>query len=154
MADDNKKKKDEERYKSIKLEIVVKDGNVIFSKEVALAGFPGEEGVFTVYAGHTPFFSSLRYGEIRYKFDEEAEHYNYASIIGGFCEVNPEKINVITNSCELAENIDINRAESARKRAENRLASQGEDIDFSRAEAALKRSLARISVYNLYKSAQ
>ncbi len=149
MADDRDEKK--VPYESIKLEIVSKDGNIVFSEDVVMANFPGEAGFFTVLPGHTPFLSSLKVGEIKFQKNTADEKYIFATVIGGFCEVTGEQINVITNASEIAESIDISRVESAKKRAEDRLRARGEDIDIARAEAALQRSLIRLSVLNSNK---
>jgi F-type H+-transporting ATPase subunit epsilon len=70
----------------------------------------------------------------------------YLAITGGFLEVRPEKVIVLADACERCEEIDLSRAEDARKRAQERLASQVPGADHTRAEAALRRSLARIKV--------
>ena len=145
-----KEKKQDDKYQSIKLEIITKDGNIIFSENIAMANFPGEAGFFTVLPGHTPFFSSLRIGTIKYKIKEDDEKYEFASVVGGFCEANPDYINVITNACEFAGKIDLKRAEESKKRAENRLKNPDEALDSARAEVALARAVARISTVSAY----
>jgi len=148
MAEE-KKKGDLSDY--IKLEIVTKDGNIVFSEDVAMANFPGEDGVFSVFPGHTPFLSTLKpTGLIKYQKKVDEETYNYFTVFGGFCEVNSTTINVITNASEMIEKIDMKRAEAAKQRAEQRLKQQpSEGIDIARAEAALQRALLRLSVAKL-----
>ncbi|HPN32038.1 MAG TPA: ATP synthase F1 subunit epsilon [bacterium] len=149
-----KEKQQDDKYQSIKLEIITKDGNIVFSENIAMANFPGEAGVFSILPGHTPFFSALCAGTIKYKFKEDAEKYEFASVIGGFCEANPDYINVITNACEFAGKIDVKRAEESKKRAENRLKNPDETLDSARAEAALARALARIATVSALSQQQ
>lgn len=66
--------------------------------------------------------------------------------VGGFIEVQPRKVSILAETAELPSEVDLNRAERARKRAEERLSKNKEDVDFARAEEALRRSLMRISV--------
>jgi F-type H+-transporting ATPase subunit epsilon len=70
----------------------------------------------------------------------------FMAIGGGFMEVRPDKVVVLADAAERAEEIDIARAEAARKRAEERLASREPGMDLEKAEAALRRSLARLKV--------
>ncbi|MBP7653723.1 ATP synthase F1 subunit epsilon [Candidatus Dependentiae bacterium] len=152
MAKEKDKKDDQ--YQSIKLEIVTKDGNIVFSENIAMVNFPGESGVFTILPGHTPFFSTLRVGTLKYKMKEEDEKYQFASVIGGFCEANPDYINVITNACEPVQKIDIKRAEESKKRAEQRIKNHDETFDSARAEASLARAIARISTVSFFNQQQ
>jgi len=151
MSEQKEKAKSSE-YEFIKLEIITKDGNIVFSNNVAMVNFPGVEGVFTVMAGHTQFLSTLRTGEIKYKLNDEDLIYQYAAIVGGFCEVNGGQINVITNACEFAGKIDVKRAEKSKQRAEERLKNITEDIDAKRAEVSLMRAINRISVANSFRA--
>jgi F-type H+-transporting ATPase subunit epsilon len=137
-------------YDKIKLEIVAKDGNKVFSDDIVMANFPGELGVFTILPGHTPFMSALKKGEIKFKVNEN-DKYKYASVIEGFCEVNNEQINVITNASELAEHIDIDRAQKSKQRAERRLKERNEKINYDRAQESLARAMVRISAYSAIK---
>ena len=150
---ENKEKAKSNEYEFINLEIVTKDGNIVYSDKVAMVNFPGVEGVFTVMGGHTPFLSTLRIGEIKYKLSDEDLIYKYATVIGGICEVNGDKINVITNACELAEKIDVKRAENSKQRAEERLKNPTEEIDVKRADYSLQRANIRIAVANSFTAA-
>ena len=105
---------------------------------------PGEEGFFTVYPGHTPFLSSLHNGPMVAR-DAEGELHFYA-INGGFAEVLNDKVLVLARSAESDEEIDQDRAEQARQRAERRLQGGDTDVDVGRAEAALERALVRLQV--------
>lgn len=78
----------------------------------------------------------------------KGEPFEVASV-GGFIEVQPRKISILAETAELPSEIDVDRAERARERAEERLSHKRGDIDFTRAERSLQRSLMRISVANL-----
>jgi F-type H+-transporting ATPase subunit epsilon len=136
----------------IKLEIVSKDGNIVLSKMVEMANFPGESGVFTIMEGHTPFMSTLKYGFIKYKENHENVKYEVCSVMGGFCECKNDEVNVITDAAELVSNLDISRANESKKRAEERLKRNKEEVDFVRAEMSLKRALSRIEANKFYSA--
>jgi F-type H+-transporting ATPase subunit epsilon len=84
-------------------------------------------------------------GELRYTSNGKAEHFAVAE---GFLEVSNDKISVLVDAAENAENIDVERARKALERARERLAKErgSEDVDFIRAEAALKRAISRLKV--------
>ncbi|HET7876501.1 MAG TPA: F0F1 ATP synthase subunit epsilon [Methylomirabilota bacterium] len=109
---------------------------------------PGTEGYFGVWPGHAPFLTTLGAGELSYRRGPEEQH---VAVIGGFAEVTPERVIVLAEQAERPEEIDRERAERARQRAEQRLAGRNphgshEDIDYLRALAALTRALARLQV--------
>ena len=105
---------------------------------------PGAEGELGILPHHTPLMTTLLPGELRIK--KGAEETSLA-ISGGFLEVRPDRVVVLADSTERAEEIDVDRAEAARKRARERLSQQRElGTDGTRAEAALRRSLARLRV--------
>jgi F-type H+-transporting ATPase subunit epsilon len=85
----------------------------------------------------------LQPGELIVKRDGEEL---YLAITGGFLEVRPDKIIILADACERCEEIDIKRAEAAKKRAEELLKSHSPEIDYAQAEAALRRSLVRLKV--------
>jgi len=105
---------------------------------------PGSEGYFGVLAGHAPFLSALGAGRLQYRRGREEW---VLAINGGFAEVGPEKVVILTETAERPEEIDITRAGEARARAEARLSGKTrEEIDFARAQAALTRAVTRIEV--------
>jgi len=129
---------------TILLEVVTPEKSLIKddAKEVTA---PGEEGEFGVLPGHTPFMTVLKPGEIKYGGKEGS--YKYLAVNDGFAEVMPDRVNILVESAERAEEIDIQRAEAARDRAEQRIKNADkEEIDFARAEAALRRALTRLQV--------
>lgn len=127
----------------IKLEVVTPD-KLLLSKDVDVVVCTGTEGEFGVLAGHVPFLSTLAVGEMRFRNGNETE---YAAISGGFAEVTGTKVTVLAEAAELAREIDVDRAKSARERAEQRMAkAHGEELDYVRAEAALQRAMLRMKV--------
>ncbi len=127
----------------IQLDVVTPD-RLVVAKQVEMVVAPGAEGEFGVLAGHIPFLSTLRSGELRYTTGGQV---SYLSVTGGFAEVGPEKVTVLADSAEEAREIDIDRAKRAKERAEERLRmAKSEDTDYARAQAALQRALARLRV--------
>ena len=104
---------------------------------------PGSEGYFGVLPGHTPLLASLSVGRLTYRMGQEVR---ILAIAGGFAEVLPDAVTVLTRIAELAEEIDVARAEAARKRAEERLARKDPDLDYERARRALDKALLRLQV--------
>jgi F-type H+-transporting ATPase subunit epsilon len=86
--------------------------------------------------------ASLSVGEMWYRKGQEK---TFLSLAFGFCEVLPERVTILAQLAERAEDIDIGRAEEAKKRAEARL-TQPRDVDYERARTALMKSLARLQV--------
>lgn len=126
--------------KSLKLEIVTPDKQVL-NEEVDYVGAPGVEGEFGVMPNHIAFLSALQIGNLYYKKGGKA-HFVFLS--GGFADVNSNKVTILAESAEKAEDIDLERARKAKERAEARMKQQQESIDFARAQAALQRALSRI----------
>ncbi len=105
---------------------------------------PGIEGYFGVLAGHAPFLTTLGIGELTYRKGREEFH---LAVSGGFGEVRNDKVIVLADTAERPDEIDRERAERARQRAEQRLAGRSqEEIDYARAAAALARALTRLHV--------
>ncbi len=109
---------------------------------------PGTEGYFGVLPGHAAFLTTLGAGELSYRQGRE-EH--RLAVIGGFAEVSGDRVIILAEEAERPEEIDRERAELARQRAEQRLAGKHpraaqEEIDYARALAALQRALARLQV--------
>jgi F-type H+-transporting ATPase subunit epsilon len=127
----------------MKLDIVTAEREV-YSEDVDVVIAPGVEGQLGILPHHAPLMTTLQLGEliIRKGGDEVS-----LAISGGFIEVRPDRIVVLADTAERAEEIDIARAEEAKRRAEQRLVEeQVPGLDQARAEAALHRSLARLKV--------
>ncbi len=127
----------------ILLDIVTAE-RMVYSDNVDMVIAPGFEGQLGILPHHTPLMTTLLPGELRVKKgDEEVS----LAISGGFLEVRPDRVVVLADAAERAEEIDVERAEEARKRARERLSQELEPgIDGARVEAALRRSLARLKV--------
>lgn len=105
---------------------------------------PGIEGYFGVLPGHAPFLTTLGIGELVYRQGREERR---LAVSGGFAEVRNDKVIVLADTAETPEDIDRERAERARVRAEQRLAGRGQDeIDYVRASCALARAVTRLQV--------
>ena len=126
------------------LEIVTPE-RALVTEQVDEVQLPGAEGYFGVLPGHTPLLATLQVGELWYRIGNER---HYVAIAFGFVEVLPERVTVLAQIAERAHDIDVARAEAARKRAEERLAQprQPSDLDFERARVALIKSLVRLQV--------
>ena len=126
----------------IDLQIVTPD-RMLVHEEVDEVQVPGSEGYFGVLPGHTPLLASLAVGELWYRKGQEK---TYLAIAFGFAEVLPDRVTILARIAERAEDIDPERAEASRVRAEKRLAEPKAEIDYERARAALEKSLTRLQV--------
>jgi F-type H+-transporting ATPase subunit epsilon len=125
------------------LEIVTPD-RALVTEQVDEVELPGADGYFGVLPGHTPLLASLKVGELWYRIGQEKR---YLSVAFGFVEVLPDHVTVLAQIAERAQDIDVPRAEAAKKRAEDRIArSHQADIDFERARVALMKALIRLQV--------
>jgi F-type H+-transporting ATPase subunit epsilon len=105
---------------------------------------PGREGYFGVLPGHAALLATLGVGELMYR-QGNAQH--HLALTGGFAEVRNDKVIVLAENAERPDEIDRERAQQARDRAERRLSGrEGVDIDYARAQAALMRALIRLQV--------
>jgi F-type H+-transporting ATPase subunit epsilon len=125
-----------------RLEIVTAE-RVVFSEDVDVVVAPGVEGQLGILPHHAPLMTMLLPGELRAR--KGGEEFSLA-ISGGFLEVRPDRVIVLADAAERAEEIDIARAEAAKRRAEELLRQHPPEVDVARAEAALRRSLARLKV--------
>ena len=126
----------------IQLQIVSADRSLV-NETVDEVEIPGSEGYFGVLPGHTPMLALLGAGELWYRQGTEK---HYLSMAFGFAEVQPDQVTILAQIAEHADEIDIARAEAAKKRAEERLSKTTVDMDAERARIALLKSLIRIQV--------
>ncbi len=126
----------------IRLDIVTAE-RVVYAEEVDVGVAPGVEGQLGILPHHAPLMTTLQAGELRVrKGGEEVT----LAISGGFLEVRPDRVIVLADVAERAEEIDLARAEAAKRRALERLSHLTPGTDMARAEAALHRSLVRLKV--------
>jgi F-type H+-transporting ATPase subunit epsilon len=131
---------------SIQLQIVSAERSLV-NETVAEVEIPGADGYFGVLPGHTPLLALLGAGELWYRKGQEKV---YFAISFGFAEVLPDRVTILAQIAEKAEEIDVARAEAAKKRAEERLAEAAAqaaiDFDAERARIALMKALIRLQV--------
>ena len=104
---------------------------------------PGASGYFGVLPGHTPLLAILGAGELWYR---QGQDKHYFALAYGFAEVQPDRVTILAQIAEPAAEIDMARAEAAKKRAEERLTRSTVDMDAERARVALMKSLVRLQV--------
>ena len=128
----------------IRLDIVTVE-RAVYSDDVDMVIAPGVAGKLGILPRHTPLMTTLQAGELRVIKKGKAEV--SLAISGGFLEVRPDKVVVLADAAERADEIDIARAEEAKRRAQERLTEKRiSGVHDARAEAALRRSLARLKV--------
>ena len=126
----------------LRLEFVTPE-RALVHEDVDEVEIPGEEGYFGVLPGHAPLLAALRTGVLWYRKGAEK---TYAFVDGGFAEVLPDRVAILAQVAERAEEIDVQRAEAAKRRAEERLARPSSDFDYERARVALLKALARLEI--------
>jgi F-type H+-transporting ATPase subunit epsilon len=127
------------------LEIVTPD-RAIAHEDVDEVQLPGTEGYLGILPGHTPLLTSLKVGQVWYRKGTEK---SYLSIAFGFAEVLPDRVRLLAQIAERAEEIDVTRAEEEKKRAEQLIQaakSGNADIDLERARVSLMKAMIRIQV--------
>ena len=135
---------------TLTLEIVTPD-RALALEEVDEVVVPGSEGDMGILPGHTPLLSSLKVGELWYR---QGHDKHFLAVGFGFVEVLPDRVTILAQVAERAQDIDIERAERAKRRAEERLgaaapaaaASAQGDLDFERARIAMMKALIRLQV--------
>ena len=127
---------------SIELEVVTPEG-LLLREQVDEVIAPGSEGYFGVLPGHTPFLTTLGAGEISYRRGGEWSH---LTSFWGFCEVLPDRVNILAEVGERAGDIDVQRAETAAARAQERMKAVREEQGFEEAHDAYVRAVTRLAV--------
>src|SRR5262245_33248521 len=127
----------------LRLEFVT-PAQAIVHEEVDEVQLPGERGYFGVLPGHAPLLAALATGSMWYRKGTETK---FAFIDGGFVEVLPDRVSILAQVAERAEDIDLERAEAAKRRAEEQLAKPtAVDFDAERARISLLRAISRIQI--------
>jgi F-type H+-transporting ATPase subunit epsilon len=127
---------------SIRLDIVTAE-RLVFSEDVEVVVAPGVEGQLGILPHHTPLMTMLQPGELWIR--KGGEEFSLV-LSGGFLEVRPDRVIVLADAAERVEEIDVDRAEEAKKRAQQRLKERPPDLDLARVEAGLRRALTRLKV--------
>jgi F-type H+-transporting ATPase subunit epsilon len=127
---------------TFKLEIVTAE-RMIFSDDVSAVIAWGVQGQLAILPHHAPLMTMLQPGDLMIRKDKEEE---YVVITGGFLEVRPDKVIILADACERIDEIDIARAEEAKKRAQETMKAAPLTAEAASAEASLRRSLARLKV--------
>jgi F-type H+-transporting ATPase subunit epsilon len=126
----------------LQLQIVSVDRSLV-NERVDEVEIPGADGYFGVLPGHTPLLALLGAGELWYRQGQEK---HYLLIAFGFAEVQPERVTILAQIAERADEIDVPRAQAALKRVQERLVNPAADMDFERARIAMLKSLVRLQV--------
>jgi F-type H+-transporting ATPase subunit epsilon len=121
------------------LEVVTPE-KLLLSQPVDMVIAPGTEGEFGVLPGHCHFLSTLRIGELRYQMEDV---WHYMSVLWGFAEVTPTKVTVMAEIAEKAEDINVERAQAAVEKAEQRLQVGGLPSELKEAEISLEKARLR-----------
>ena len=121
------------------LEVVTPD-RLLFSQQVDEVIAPGTDGEFGVLPGHCHFLSTLRIGELRYRVGETT---SYMSVLWGFAEVTPQKVTILAEIAEKADDIDVERAQASVAQAEQRLEVGGLPSEVEEAKVSLEKARLR-----------
>lgn len=131
----------------ILLEVVTPD-HLLLSKEVDYVSAPGSEGDFGVLPGHSHFLTTLRIGELEFRTGESTQ---YMSVLWGFAEVTPVKVTILAEIAEKAEDIDVDRAEAAVRKAEERLERGGLPSEVEEAKVSLEKARLRKKIADRHR---
>src|SRR6267142_2713425 len=136
---------------SIQLIVVTPERQLLRESAVEVT-VPGLDGQLGILPGHAPLMTELGIGELSYRTSTSSQPVVLA-VISGFAEVLGDRVTVLAETAERAEEIDLARAEEAKARAEKRLAAGDPNIDWDRANIALQRSVIRIQIARKYHGA-
>lgn len=124
---------------------VVTADEAVFDAMVNYVSAPLTDGEAGILANHAPMLASLEEGVVKTRFEGGEE---YIAVSGGVLSVSNNEVIILARTAELAENIDVDRAQAAEKRAKNILEDRSIDMDMNRAEASLHRAIARQKAYS------
>jgi F-type H+-transporting ATPase subunit epsilon len=129
--------------KTMKVSVVTPDGPV-YDSDVEMVSTKALTGELGILPGHIPMVAPLEIGAVRLKKEGKTD---FIAVSGGFLEVRPDQVTVLAQAAEKASDIDVERAQKAKERAEQRMKdAKLEHIDFKRAELALRRAINRLTV--------
>lgn len=124
------------------LEVVTPTG-LLLKEEVDEVIAPGADGYFGVLPGHTPMLATLGLGEIRYRVGTLEQH---LTCFWGFCEVLPDRVNILAEVGERPEDIDVGRAEKAKEQALHRMKAVRDEAGYEEAHLEYVRAVTRLAV--------
>jgi F-type H+-transporting ATPase subunit epsilon len=127
---------------TLSLEVVTPDRPLV-RETVDEVELPGAEGYLGVLPGHTPLLTLLQVGQLWYRRGSET---TYLAVAFGFAEVLPDRVTVLAQVAERADDIDVPRAQAALQRATARLAQASADLDYERARIAQQKAQTRLDV--------
>lgn len=136
-----------EDNKLFNLKVVTPD-RIFYDGMVEMVELKTTEGDIGILKGHIPLTAVVAPGALVIK---EASDTKEAALIDGIVRILGDDVTILAQSCEWPDEIDINRANEAKIRAERRLTGQEGEVNFQRAELALKRSITRLEVADKYK---
>jgi F-type H+-transporting ATPase subunit epsilon len=125
------------------VEIVTGERVVFTENDVDMVVAKGTDGTLGILPKHAPLITTLAHGELRVKKGGSEQS---LVVFGGFMEVTPDRVVVLADSAERAEEIDVARAEAARQRAQEAIAQRGATTDLAKSELALRRAAIRLQV--------
>ena len=127
---------------TLHVEVVTQDRNV-YNGEADMVVAPGSEGVLGILPRHAPLLTMLKPGELRIKYNNDEEA---LFVAGGFMEVSHNVVTVLADAAERAEDIDMARAEEARRRAQTLLEQRASNVDIGSVQGALERAVSRLKI--------
>jgi F-type H+-transporting ATPase subunit epsilon len=127
---------------TFRLELVTAE-RVMYSDDVDMVIAWGTEGQLGILPSHAPLMTMLQPGELIVKKNDEE---SYLAVSGGFMEVRPDKVIILADACERADEIDVARAQEAKRRASELMEARTAEVELATAEAALRRSMVRLKV--------
>lgn len=122
---------------------IISPTRIFFDGDATMVEMKTSEGEIGVLAGHIPLTAILTPGVVKIHQEDGTKE---AALHDGFVEIRKDRVTVLAESCEWPDEIDVERAEEAKERAENRIKSGRKDVDMLRAELALKKALTRIDL--------
>ena len=123
---------------------IVTPERLVLAEQTDEVVLPTVEGYMGVLPGHAPLLAQLDVGEVSYRVGNKR---HYLAVSGGFAEVLRESVSILATTCERAEEIDLERAQKSRQRADENLSLDKSEQEFHRAEARMRRALCRIQVH-------
>lgn len=130
---------------ALRLQIITPEKEVLYQNDITMVEYTTTEGQVGVLKGHIPMTQVIAPGKLTI-YEADNEEPKVASLMSGFVQLMPDLVTILAEVIEWADEVDLNRAEESKKRAEQRIAEHLATTDLKRAELSLKRALVRISI--------